>query len=490
MAGFTNYSPELLTAFRPSGGSNYLDRVRNERANQGRTGEFSLPPLPHPPTHFFGCDVIIEELLSLVEGFVSVILLGAGGTGKTAIALTLLHHVQTAAKFGNRRYFMRCDDLVNSLDGFLGRLSDAIGAHNFKDVARLRTHLSLSSPCILVLDGVDSILDPLAPGAAEIATVIEEFCRCQDVLLFATSRMEIGIPGFRRMEVPTLSADSARDLLHSCSSLGRSDAVDKLLAELDFHPLSIDLLASVARENYWDEATLLEAWNDGKTNILKASGCRSLEDNINSILGTPTIQELGTTALETLQAIAAFPNGVEESKLEMMFPTIAGIGETAAELCKFSLVYRRDGFIKMLSPFRIYFLESMVLSNVIHSHLDRHHEPPPPQLPAKRKQHAVSKRLSSFLPPTFKPSEKIHTVVVSNILQGSHQFGMNDHRKSRNSVSDSDTGGTFKSPSNLNPPPLSLAEIIAESRRRPDQDLIDRVDRVTSLTFQYLSTPG
>ena len=309
--------------------------------------------------HFSGRGVIIKELLGLVEGFASIALLGAGGIGKTAIALTLLHHVQTTASFGDRRYFMRCDDLVNSLDGFLGRLSDSIGALRPKNIGQLRIHLSLSSPCILVLDGVDLILDPLASEAAEIATAIGELSQCQDVLLLATSRMDIKIPGFRRIEVPTLSVDGARDILHNCCSLGGSDAIDELLAELDFHPLSIDLLASVARENDWDEATLLEAWKDDKTNILKVSGRQSLEDNINSILDTPTIQGLGNSALETLEAISAFPGGVRENRLEIMFPGVIGVGEAADALCKFSLVYRQDGFVKMLSPFRFYFMESI-----------------------------------------------------------------------------------------------------------------------------------
>ena len=396
------------------------------------------PPLPKAPTHCFGRDVIIEDLLGFVERSASITLFGAGGIGKTTIALSLLHHDRIAERFGKHRHFIRCNDLANSLDSFLERLFGAIGARHLEDIEQLRTHLSLSPPCILVLDGVDSLLDPLASGAAEIAEAIMEFGRCQNVCLLATTGMDVETPDFRRVEVLALSADGARDMFHSCCPLGRSATVDQLLEELDFHPLSIDLLASAVRENGWDEPTLLKAWNDNKkTNILNAAGRQSLEDKIMSILDTPTIQGLGTTALETLEAIAAFPNGVKESKLEMMF--ITGIGEATDELCKFSLIYRRDGFIKMLSPFRIYFLESMVLCDgtpVIYPHPDRHYELPLPQLPAKRKRRAVSKRLSSFLPPSFKPSEKTQTGVVSNLLQGGYQLGMNDHRESGNSVSD------------------------------------------------------
>ena len=313
------------------------------------------PLLPPAPANIFGRDAIIEDLLGFADRFASVTLFGAGGVGKTAIALTLLHHDRIAARFGKHRYLIRCDDLAGSLDDLPGRLSDAFGAHHPMDVAQLRSHLALSPPCTLVLDGVDPFLDPLAPGSAEIAAAIEEFGRCQNVFLLTTSRLGVSIPDFRRMEVPTLHLDGARDTFHSRCHLGRSVAVDKLLTELDFHALSIDLLASATRENDWDEPRLLKEWNDHKTGILKALG---LEDNIKSILLTPTIRQLGNAAQDTLKAIALYPGGVQEIKLERNFPGIAAIGEAVNALCKFSVMYRQDGFVKMLSPFRLYFLES------------------------------------------------------------------------------------------------------------------------------------
>jgi len=318
---------------------------------------FSSSPLPQSPANFFGRDAIIDDLLGLTERFASLILFGAGGIGKSTIALKFLHHDQISHKFGKRRHFMRCDDLMNSLDGFLGRLSGAIGMNHTTNMAELRSHLT-DSPCILVLDGVDSVLDPRAPGAAEITDVIGEFGRLKNVCILATSRMDVGIPDFRHLEVSTLPADGAQNGFYTRCSLRRSSVVDELLAKLDFHPLSIELLAIAVCENDWEERTLLKAWGDGGTSILKASGRQSLEDNIRSILLTPTIQELGATARETLRAIAGFPDGVKEVKLENMFPRISEIGDAVNALCKFSLMYRQDGLVKMLSPFRFYFLES------------------------------------------------------------------------------------------------------------------------------------
>ena len=313
---------------------------------------------PPAPANFFGRDVIIKDLLGFVELSESITLLGAGGSGKTAIALTLLRHARTLTRFGHHRHFVPCHDLESSLDEFLGRLSDAMGVRGLGDMAQLQSRLSLSPRHILVLDGVESILDPLAPGAAEIAAAIEELSQVQHLCLLLTSRMDARIAGFRRIKVPTLSANGAQDIFYSSCRVGRSAEVNNLLEKLDFHSLSIDLLASAARENGWGEAKLLEAWGGGKANAINAYGRQSIEGIIRSTLGTPSIQIHGVTALETLKALAALPDGVEERKMESTIAETPEIGYAIDALCKFFLVYRQDGFFKMLSPFRLYFLES------------------------------------------------------------------------------------------------------------------------------------
>ena len=321
----------------------------------------TLPPsflsFPQAPANFLGRGAILEDLLGFAERSASLTLFGPGGIGKTAIALTLLHHNRIASKFGGHRHFIACDYLQNSMDSFLSCLFEAIGAPRPADMTQFHSCLETVPPCMLVLDGVDSILDPRASEAAEIATAIEELGRRPGFCLLATSRMDVKIPDFRHVEVSTLPANVARDVFRSHCGLERSAAIDGLLAELDFHPLSITLLATAVSDHEWDEPALLEAWEDGKTSILEGPGFQSLHYTIESVLLTPTIQELGSVVRETLEAIAAFPDDAKEVKLESTFPRIDRVGEAVNALCKFSLMYREDGFVKMLAPFRLYFLE-------------------------------------------------------------------------------------------------------------------------------------
>ena len=300
----------------------------------------------------------MNEILDLTDQDASVALFGSIGIGKSSVALTLLHHDRTRVKFGSSRHFMRCDDLQNSLEGFLERLSDSIHADRTTNIAQLRSHLVSSPPLILLLDGVDLILDPLSPQVEEISATIEEFGTYEHVCLVTTSRMHPDIHGFHRVEVPTLSEDAARDAFYSLSNLVRSSAVDALIARLDFHPLSINALATFVRENGWDESMLLTAWDDDQGSALEESYRRSLKGAVELAFRSPTIQNLGTTARDTLVAIAAFPYGIDEHKLGKDILGIVGVEEVVDMLCKFSLVYRQDGFVKMFSPLRLYFAGS------------------------------------------------------------------------------------------------------------------------------------
>ena len=302
-----------------------------------------LPPAPkNPPSR----EEILDEILDLTDQATSVALSGSVGVGNSFVARTILDHSRTKAKFGENRHFMRCDDLSNSLEAFLQRLSDTIRI----DVVQLLS----SPPHMLLLDGVDSIVDPLIPQSQEISATIEGFGEYEHLCLVTTSRASPDLRGFHHVEVSTLFEDDARDAFYSLCDLPRSPAVDSLITRLDFHPLAIKFLASCVRENGWDEPALLQTWDDDQASVLKTSDYRRFSDAIRPVLRSSTINGLETTALDVLEAIAAPSFGVEERELEKK---LAGAGGVVDALCKLSLVYRQEGIVKMFTPARSYFLE-------------------------------------------------------------------------------------------------------------------------------------
>ena len=218
----------------------------------------------------------------------------------------------------------------------------------------MRPFLS-SKDILIILDNAKSILDPLMTNARETYETVEELIQLSNICVCITSRISTIPPNFECIDVPTLSRRAACDVFYRIYKCGqRSDQINNILEQLDFHALSITLLATVAQHSRWDTPRLAKEWGAHRTDVLRTGHSKSLAATIELSLSSPTFQGLGPDARDLLRVVAFFPQGVNENHIDQLFPPIPGRGDILDNFCVLSLTYRDAGFITMLAPVRDY----------------------------------------------------------------------------------------------------------------------------------------
>ena len=149
--------------------------------------------------------------------------------------------------------------------------------------------------------------------------------------------------------------ESACDIFYAIyENGGRSDIISNLVKQLDFHALSITLLATTASHNMWKYDRLAKRWDLHRAQVLRTDYNESLAATIELSLASPTFRKLGPDARDLLGVVAFFPQGANEDNLGWLFPTISDREDIFDKFCLLSLTYRSNGFITMLAPIRDY----------------------------------------------------------------------------------------------------------------------------------------
>ncbi|KAH7919788.1 hypothetical protein BV22DRAFT_844702 [Leucogyrophana mollusca] len=322
--------------------------------------EFDAEPPPPRPSMFFGRDDLVRDAVEFLNTR-HVVLVGPGGIGKSSIAKAIINDDAVVARFKDRRFFIRFDDINASqvTHGiFIGRIAGALGLRSSL-LSSVKRSLA-TGEAFLVLDNAETFQDAASDAdSSRIAETVDELGSLPSVTIMLTTRNRRVSTNlqYTTIDVPALEASAARQAFMEIYPVDGFEAiVDRLLSALDFHTLSINLLAHVGRENQWTLLELMRSWGQEGTHLLHIGDgkLRSLSATIELSLTSSSITKLGNDARHVMQVAAFLPQGINEKAMDDFFPNIPNIHSVVDTLCRLSLMYRKLGAYTMLSPIRMH----------------------------------------------------------------------------------------------------------------------------------------
>jgi predicted ATPase/class 3 adenylate cyclase/DNA-binding CsgD family transcriptional regulator len=219
--------------------------------------------LPVQLTTFIGREAELSQLRDLLAKNRLVTATGAGGVGKTRVAVHVA--AQVARDFADGVWYVDLapitdPDLVPIAAAHAFGLPDQPGRSTMDTLTRFVGDRQM----LVVLDNCEHLLDATA------ALVVELLAACPRLTLLATSREPIGVAGELSWRVPSLSlADEAVELFTDRARHARADfavtdgnaaSVAEVCRRLDGVPLAIELAA--ARVRALSLAEILDSLHD------------------------------------------------------------------------------------------------------------------------------------------------------------------------------------------------------------------------------------
>ena len=330
---------------------------------------------------FFGRDATVHDVVQTLLRGDHVALIGTGGTGKSSVAKAVLNEPLIVSEF-DARLFITYDGVAPSAmtyQLFLDKISRVLNTSK-ADSNNILSCLEVVS-AILVIDNAETLLEASSVDLERILELLDTIGSQRRTRILMTTRNHETVPpnlAFQRIPVAGLPPDAAIQAFGVIYQIAPVDkTIERILAALDYHALSINILANTATMNQWSPARLDGAWDSSRLRMLETaeSKHRNLRVSIEISLECPLLQDTKDSVLRLLRVVAFLPQGVHREALT------AVIGDrnalyVAESVCRCSLAYWRGEYITALAPIRLYIADthnnSLAYDNILLTGI-RHH---------------------------------------------------------------------------------------------------------------------
>ncbi|KAJ7223417.1 hypothetical protein GGX14DRAFT_307667, partial [Mycena pura] len=287
-----------------------------------------------------------------------IAILGAGGMGKTSLAIAVLHHPDITTRFEQHRFFATCDTVSTS-----AQLATLIAAHiglkqGNNPTQPIIRYFTSSPPSLLILDNLETVWEP-TDSRGDVERFLALLTEVDHMSLIITMR-GAERPANVHWTHPFLPAlkplplDAARQTFADITdNVDDAKDIDKILLFTDNMPLAINLIAYLV--DYEGLSTVLTRWETDKTLILSEGydTKSNLELSISVSLSSPRITS-SPHARSLLSLLSVLPDGLSDVELLQSKLPLGNILACKSILLRTSLAYDDQKRLKTLAPIREY----------------------------------------------------------------------------------------------------------------------------------------
>ena len=300
---------------------------------------------------------MVSEIVDTVLSGEHVMLIGTGGMGKSSIAKAVLNEEAIVSSF-DARLFITYDGVASSAMSyqlFLDRIATELKspiADLTSIIGRLEAHVAL-----LVIDNAETLLEADDVDSGRIAEVLDTLGGLTTTRIIVTTRNHASVsPNFlcKRITVLGISMDASCDAFSAVYKIASlNDHIRAIFTALDYHPLSINILANAATMNQWSLEDIEQVWSERQTGVLENANDKYRSLRVATEISIVSFKDK-MTVLHILRAIAFLPQGIHRSDFPSIFPSIPTISLEVEALTRSSLIYRNGDRLTMLAPIRMY----------------------------------------------------------------------------------------------------------------------------------------
>jgi len=295
--------------------------------------------------------------------------LGAGGMGKTSVAVAIIHDDRIIGHFGDKRLFLSCEALSDA-DSLVVALATLLDVKPSNDLlSAVLSHLKTGPRTLLVLDNLETVwLVDDATKVSAIEDLLAVLTKAPKLSFIITCRGSVLPPLVRWSNKATatlapFSLEAATETFEDTADLklvGKDRSIaERLLHEVDRMPLAVTLLGQLAGRGVV-VSDLLDRWNRTH-NALLSTRSDGRKYNVDaSIHITIELLSTATTSPEPLQLLALcslLPAGLRPpifKELRKHFQDLDGARQALRDYALVSV--GMDGESRMLSPIRHFVL--------------------------------------------------------------------------------------------------------------------------------------